>query len=122
MRTPESTKLREPTRWEAIAILCLCALAWVHGVLNPATPRVDGVELQLAFWVQLVLMVVSYVLSAALAPKPETPQPEIAKVPRVEDGKRVILISGTVWIDDPTQLAMQQINPPDPIKTKGGKK
>lgn len=119
MRRREPPKLWEPNRWEAIAILCVFALSWVHHGLNPAPPPVEGVEPQLAFYVQLILMVVSYVIQAALAPKPEVPKPEVAKVPRIEDGRRLVLISGTVWIDDPAQLAMLQIQPPIPIKSGG---
>ena len=69
-----------------------------------------------------LMSVVSYVLSLVLAPKPKAPQPEIAEIPRVADGRRVVRIYGTVWIKDPTQLAMLQVDPPDPIKSSGGKK
>lgn len=121
MRRQKPPPLWEPNRWEAVAILCVFVLSWVHHDLNPAPP-VSGVEPQLAFWWALAMMVVSYVINAALAPKPEVPKPEVAKVPRIEDGRRLVLISGTVWIDDPAQLAMLQIQPPIPIKSKGGKK
>jgi hypothetical protein len=40
----------------------------------------------------------------------------------VKDGKRVIRIYGANWITEPGQLAMKQIDPPDPIKAKQGKK
>lgn len=116
MRTPG--QLPTPTRWEAIALLCAMLLGWVHAELQaPAAPGFVHA------WVwQLVFLVVSYVLSAAFAKKPQPPQPEVAEVPRVGDGRRVVRIYGTVWIKDPTQLAMLQVDPPDPIKSKGGKK
>lgn len=115
MHTP---RLPTPTRWEAIALFCLAVLAWVHGDLQPPAeaPAV------LAWVWQVAFLVVSFVLQYALAPKPQPPQPEVAELPRVDDGKRVVRIYGTVWIKDPTQLAMMQLDPPDPIKSKGGKK
>ena len=121
MRRHRNSKLWQPSRWEAIAILCLLALSWLHETLIPAVPRMDGVEVQQA-WVQFVLMIVAYVLSAALAPKPKPPEAEVAQIPRVEDGARVVRIFGTVWRDNPAQAAMQQVDPPDPIKSEGGKK
>lgn len=111
-------QLPMPTRWEAIALLCLIVLVWVHADLQPPAES-QAVH---AWVLQLALLVVSYVLQYALAPKPQAPQPEVAEVPRVEDGRRVVRIYGTVWIKDPTQLAMLQLDPPDPIKSKGGKK
>lgn len=67
----------------------------------------------------VIIAAVAYALSAQ--PKPQTPQPQKGTVPSIKDGKKVVRVFGTVWIDDPMQLAMQQTGA-DPIRSKGGKK
>ncbi|MFK2904580.1 hypothetical protein ISP17_11440 [Dyella ginsengisoli] len=69
----------------------------------------------------IIVAIVSAYLALSSKPKVQTPQPEKGTVPSVKDGKKIIRVFGTVWIDDPMQLAMQQTGT-DPIRTKGGKK
>lgn len=77
----------------------------------------------IANWIiQIGLIIISSLISRALAPKPKPPEPQKADIPDVKDGKRVIRIYGANWITEPGQLAMKQIDPPDPIKAKQGKK
>lgn len=71
-------------------------------------------------WVNLGLLLVSYLLQAAFAPKQKPPERQKGKLPDVKDGKRVRRAFGTIWMKDPTQLAMKQMGE-DPIR-KGGKK
>lgn len=69
----------------------------------------------------IIVAIVSVYLALNSQPKAQTPQPKASTVPTVKDGKRVIRVYGTVWIDDPMQIAMKQVGE-DPIKSKGGKK
>lgn len=75
-------------------------------------------------WFQLFVMVVSYVLQAALAPKPQAPKAAALAdfdVPTAEEGRAIPVIFGTVvvtgancvWFGDLGKVA---------IKSKKGKK
>lgn len=59
-------------------------------------------------WVALALVVVALILAVAMIPSVNTASagPQKGTVPDVKDGKRIIRIYGTVWINDPIQLAM----------------
>ncbi|MEI7036428.1 hypothetical protein [Fulvimonas yonginensis] len=72
-------------------------------------------------WAFVAVVIVSVFLAASASARVQTPQPERGDVPTVQDGKRIIRVYGTVWIDDPMQLAMQQVGT-DAIRKKGGKK
>lgn len=73
-------------------------------------------------WWQIAILIASAVIAFSARPKGgQTPQPQKGQVPSVKDGKKVVRVFGTVWIDDPMQLAMKQTGT-DPIRTKGGKK
>jgi hypothetical protein len=117
-----------PTRWNAIALLCGLVLSWVEHELRggqAAVATVHGMPVQTDLaWIQFVVMLVaSWLLSAAMGQKkPPPPTPEVAQVPRVEDGAVLPRVYGTVWIENPVQLAVRQMGPADPIKSKGGKK
>jgi len=69
----------------------------------------------------IAILIVSSVVMAAIAPKPKPPPAQKGTIPTIKDGKRVLRVYGTVWIDDPMQLAMKQLDA-EPIKKKGGKK
>ncbi|PKL96783.1 MAG: hypothetical protein CVV18_00265 [Gammaproteobacteria bacterium HGW-Gammaproteobacteria-8] len=71
-------------------------------------------------WVQIAILIVSTLLSIALAPKAVGPEAQKADLPVVEDGKPVEIVFGDVWIDDVSILwfgDQDQI----PIKSKGKK-
>ena len=106
-------------RTKAFAFWVLLLLA--HVLDRVASVSVDAVQAIVNLWVQLALLVVSYALTVILAPRPKPPPVQKATIPTVKDGKRIVRVYGTVWIDDPQQLAMKQTDP-DPIKKKGGKK
>jgi hypothetical protein len=59
-------------------------------------------------WVALAIIVVALILAVATMPgvRNQNTGPTKGTVPDVKDGKRVIRIYGTVWINDPIQLAM----------------
>jgi hypothetical protein len=72
-------------------------------------------------WFYIAAIIISYYLQSRSRPKPPSVKPETATIPTVKDGTFVRRIYGTVWINDPVQLAMQQLSP-EPIRKKGGKK
>lgn len=114
----------------ALALAVVMAVAPIGAALmlngwEPPRPVAEGAPVRLAvvnIWVYLGMMVLSWIITAALTPKPRPPEIQRGTVPTVTDGKRVIRIYGTQWIEDPGVLAMQQVDPADPIRTKGGKK
>lgn len=73
------------------------------------------------FAIELIILAVSAVISAVLAPKPKKPDPVKGDTPTVQDGQSVRDHFGTVWEDDSNILAWKQMGT-DAIKTKGGKK
>lgn len=76
------------------------------------------------FVFQLILLVVSYYVSAALAPKP--PKPKQASlsdfdVPVAEQGRAIPVVFGTVVLKDPNVLWYGDLRT-TAIQEKGGKK
>jgi hypothetical protein len=54
-------------------------------------------------WIQLAILVVSYILSVALAPKPPTPQAaafEDFDFPQSTEGTAQAIIFGDCWVED----------------------
>ena len=76
------------------------------------------------FWVQVILLVVSLVLSYALRPKPVIPKPaalEDFEIPVAELGRAIPVLFGTMVLKSPSVMwygALRSV----PIKKKGGKK
>jgi len=78
----------------------------------------------MTFLFQLVLLVASYFISAALAPKPPVPKPAALNdfdVPTAEQGRPVPVVFGTVLLTGPNVLWYGDLRT-TPIKEKGGKK
>ncbi len=73
------------------------------------------------FVIQLIIIIVAAILAVALRPKPKDPEVATAQVPVVEDGKGIIRICGTVWVDDSIVLGWKQMGTIK-IKSKTGKK
>lgn len=74
-------------------------------------------------WVQLVIMIIAMILSAAMRPKPQTPQPagiSDVKVPTIQQGTPVAVVFGDVWIDQPFILWYGDLR--SQAITVGGKK
>lgn len=82
-------------------------------------PQVSRAWVQFVYY--LVVIIVSALISMALAPKPPTPEVGKPSVPVADDGKAIERIYGTVWLDDPMVLGFKTMGA-DPIKAKGGKK
>lgn len=75
------------------------------------------------WWVQLIIVVASYLISAAMTPKPERPRAgalEDFDWPQIDEGTPKAVIFGTVWSNDWTVLAVGNFRTTE-IKS-GGKK
>jgi hypothetical protein len=69
-------------------------------------------------------MVVSAIISNALAPKPPKPKPASLQdfdAPTAEEGRSIPVVFGTVWLKGPNVLWFGDLQS-EPIKSKGGKK
>ncbi len=119
-------KHHERLRLPAFALANLVlTIAVLSGVLSLHDQAVDGVPVAKAvvnIWIQLAIMVISALISYAMRPKVEGPKPQESTIPQVQDGKSIVRIYGTVWVDDSIILAWSTKIPPEPIKKKGGKK
>lgn len=76
------------------------------------------------FVFQLILLVVSYFVSAALAPKPPQPKPaalEDFDIPMAEQGRPIPVVFGTVLLTGPNVMWYGDLRT-TAIKEKGGKK
>lgn len=108
-----------------LAAAALIGSLFAYGDISRDQARVVGdVEVHLAwinFLVQLAIMIVSALISYALAPKPKDAEVAKANVPVAEEGKGIERVYGTVWFEDPFILGFKQLGT-IPIKAKGGKK
>lgn len=71
----------------------------------------------------IVLLIVSYALSVALAPKPPTPDPaalEDFEVPTAEEGRPIPVVFGTVFVSSPNVVWYGDLGV-TPITTSTGK-
>lgn len=78
----------------------------------------------MTFWVQLIILVISYAISTALAPKPPKPKPaaiEDFDIPVAEQGRPIPVIFGTVLITGPNVMWYGDLRT-TAITVKGGKK
>ena len=76
------------------------------------------------FVFQLLILVVSYFISAALAPKPPQPKPaalEDFDIPMAEQGRPIPVVFGTVMLTGANVMWYGDLRT-TPIQTKGGKK
>ena len=76
------------------------------------------------FWVQLILLVVSSIVSYALRPKPPVPKPaalEDFNIPVAEQGRPIPVVFGTILLTGPNVLWYGDLRT-SAIKEKGGKK
>lgn len=75
-------------------------------------------------FVYLAVMVVSSLVSAALAPKQKPPKPSSLTdfdAPTAEEGRAIPVIFGTVWMTGPNVVWYGDLRT-TPIRKKGGKK
>ena len=86
----------------------------------PASPHALLFLPQLA--AALIMMVVSTLITLALTPKPKPPEPGKADTPDIQEGQAPVEIFGAVWLSEPIMAGWAQLDPPEPIKSKAGKK
>lgn len=72
-------------------------------------------------WPWVATLLVSAFISLVFRPKTSSPKPGEVQIPVAEEGRTVRRVYGTVWIDDPQQLAFKKTGT-DRIRKSGGKK
>lgn len=90
-----------------------------HDTLTAPAPQAQHA----VYWwvIQLIILVISAIISYALRPKVEPPKPAETNPPSVEDGQMVVDVLGTCWVPDTFLLAWKPMGVV-PIKSSGGKK
>lgn len=105
---------------QALVMLALMPVAWaLDCALGPASTGHDQ-----AIWWYVAVIVVSAILSYALAPKPaQPPKPTLEDfdVTTAEEGRPIPVVFGEVWIKGSNIIWYGDLDT-DPIKVKGGKK
>lgn len=102
-------------------VLLIAQIVWLSVSAVIATRSETPVSASWPVWVvQLIIAVISAIISYALRPKIEPPKPGEMNSPTVEDGRAIPEVHGTVWIEDEFLLAWKVVGRV-PIKT-GGKK
>lgn len=115
------------TQGGAIARICLAIIAAVLLITHLVLATIEvhtaiaGEPVKAFVWVYyLIVMIISAVLSYALAPKPQPPAPVEGTAPTVEDGLSVKHHFGTVWEEELFILAWSVVGRTK-IRTKSGK-
>ena len=109
-----------------VVFFCMSVLVLIMQLIKLALeallpPPPDEPVKSIAWWVvQLIIAIVSAIISYALRPKQEPPKPDAGEAPVVEDGQAVIEVHGDVWIEDEFILAHKVVRR-SKIKAKGKK-
>ncbi|MBE2232604.1 MAG: hypothetical protein IAE85_03845 [Anaerolinea sp.] len=114
------TRAGHATRYVlALAVLVAASVYLWHDFTRPAVagePALGWVQ-----WVvQVVIMIVSALISMALAPKPQDAKAQKIEIAKVEDGATLKRIYGPVWIDDPIVIGDKPMGTVD-IRKRAGK-
>lgn len=114
---------RRAQLWGFAASLLVVLVQLVRMVVVALYPPARPEPAEAVVWwvVQLIIAVISAVISYAMRPKVEPPKPTEADTPTTEDGRAIPEVHGTCWIEDEFLLAWKIVGR-DPIKTSGGKK
>lgn len=110
-----------------IAMLCLLVLIVIMELIRMSVaafmPPPPGEPVKAIYWwvVQLIIAIVSAIISYAMRPKVEEQKPQAGKAPSTQDGQAVKDHFGTVWVEDEFILAWKMMGT-DRIRSKGGKK
>lgn len=120
MKTPSTIVIHTPL------ILLIAVADWLWRQYGP-TPEPSAVVVHTAwlnFVIQIAIMIVSSLISAALAPKPKPPKPASItdfELPTAEEGREIPVVFGEVWITGPNVLWYGDLTS-KPIKKKAKKK
>lgn len=114
------TRAGHATRYVlALAVLVAASVYLWHDFTRPAVagePALGWVQ-----WVvQVVIMIVSALISMAMAPKPQDAKAQKIDIAKVEDGATLKRIYGPVWIDDPIVIGDKPMGTVD-IRKRAGK-
>lgn len=115
--------MHKPITINPFWILAIVVLDWLVSPYLPA-PAFPVNEAWINFVIQIAIMIVSAIISAALAPKPKPPKPASITdfdLPTAEEGREIPVVFGTVWITGPNVLWYGDLRS-SAIKTKSGKK
>lgn len=121
----DAARERAPVhRVDVRLVLGLAAAGWIGDqLLGTRTAPPEAVLAVINVWVQIAIMVISALLSYALAPKPaEPPKPSLEdlSLPTAEEGRPLPVVFGTVWVTGPNVLWYGDLRT-TPIKSGGGK-
>lgn len=108
----------------ALWLALIAAVAWALEWFLPARTGGDPVLGAYNFVVQLILVIVSAIISYALAPKPKPPKPASITdfdAPTAEEGREIPVAFGQPWVKGPNVVWYGALRS-EPIKKKGGKK
>lgn len=117
----------EDGRRASIASCCVGVLVVIIQLVRmfvaAALPPPPGEPVKAFYWwvVQLIIAIVSAIISYMNRPKPEKAKPARDTGPTIEDGLSVKHHGGTCWVGDQFWAARKPLRPV-PIKSKGGKK
>lgn len=109
-----------------VACICLAALVAIVQVIRVTVATVlphatdEPVRAIYPWVVQLIIAIVSAIISYAMRPKPQGVSQSQQEMPTVDDGQSIPEAYGDVWIDEEF-IAAQKVIAVEPIK-KGGKK
>lgn len=108
-----------------IALLCMAVLVVIMQLVRVSIqalmPAPDEPVKAIYWWVvQLIILIVSAIISYALRPKPQAPKPEQFDTPTVEDGHSVLELYGDVWVKEEF-IGAQRVVGKEAIKSKGKK-
>lgn len=109
-----------------VALLCMACLVVVlqliHVTVAATMPAPEPEPVRAIYWwvVQLIILIISAVISYALRPKPQAPKPDQFDAPTVEDGHSVLELYGDVWVKEEF-IGAQRVVGKEPIKSKSKK-
>ena len=110
-----------------MGVLAFAALVVIIQLIRMAmaalVPPSPGEPAKAIYWwvVQLIIAIVSAIISYAMRPKVEEQKPQAGEAPSTQDGQAVKDHFGTVWVEDEFILAWKMMGT-DRIRSNGGKK
>lgn len=108
--------------WIGCNAAAACGFLWI-GIAWMAreTTETEPAKAVINVFIYIGIMIISALISYALRPKVEDPQPVKGSAPVAEDGKAILRLYGDGWFTDLTMLGWKDLGTVK-IKAKGGKK